>query len=140
MNRQEGQRRIGQIRNQDETAAQELRALIRELQPPPAAPASRRSWQTEAAEALAEQVCVAVAADLPEGVSAASHERLEAAVVQGGPDGLAALSAELDAQIEASRQPRAELALLRARRRCLELKLRCLDHLDAIFRAERAQP
>ncbi|HLX08678.1 MAG TPA: hypothetical protein VKY89_12535 [Thermoanaerobaculia bacterium] len=140
MNRTEGRRLLVAIHGQNDDAARELRALIRAWQAPPAAPGSQPPWQAAAAEALAELVGAAAAAALPEGVGTDSRERLAAAVTLGGPDDLAALSVELEARVEALQQPRAELALLQARRRCLELKLRCLDHLDAIFRAERAQP
>jgi hypothetical protein len=139
MNRQEGLRRLEQIRGQDAAAVRELRALIRDCQAP-VAPPTERAWHSAAAEVLAELLCTAAAAALPEGTSTESRERLEAAVALSGPDGLAALTAELDARVAASRQPRAQLALLQMRLRCLDLKLRCLDHLDAIFRAERAQP
>ena len=140
MNRLEGLRRLQRIHGLDEAAVRDLRALIRDCQMSPPATDGQRSWQSEAAEVLADLVCAAAVAALPAGVSAGSRERLEAVMTLEGPDGLAALSAELGARIEASQAPRAELAVLRTRRRCLELKLRCLDHLDAIFRAERAQP
>jgi len=138
MNRDEARSRFEQIRSAGESAAGTLRALLCELEQE-TAPAAEPSWRIQAAEVLVGLLRQRGVGAMPEGATPESRELLDGALL-GGPGALAKLGSDLAARLEESGKPRAELMLLYARRRCQELRARCLDHLDAIFHAERSQP
>jgi hypothetical protein len=139
MTRGEARRRFEQLRGEGEPARADLRSLLRECEQAITAAAAGRSWKTDAAGAFADLLLAAALADLQPGASADSRRRLEAALLSG-PRALTGLAGELDVRIEDADKFRRDMELLRARRRCQQLRLRCLEHLDAIFHCERAQP
>jgi phytoene dehydrogenase-like protein len=132
-------RRFEQLRGQGDAAAGALRSLLREWQQAAASPVAEPPWRVAAAATFVELLRQEAGAGLPPGTGDESRERLDDALLQG-PAALLTLARELDARIQDSDRFRVEMELLRARRRCQQLRLRCLDHLDAIFHGERAQP
>lgn len=139
MNQKDARRRFDQILNEGEAATGSLRTLIRDCEPIAGASASEPFWQREAAEVFISRLRREAEAGLPEEGSAESRERLDEAILQG-PAALASFQSELEGRIRDAERPLADLEILRARLRCQQLRRRCLDHLDAIFGAQRAQP
>jgi hypothetical protein len=139
MNRRDAQRRFDQILVAGDSAIRDLRSLANECGPLAMATAAGPSWRREAVEAFVVQLQREAAAGLPEAVSAESRERLDTAILQG-PAALAALRSELADRVREAGRPLAELKLLRSRLQCQKLRRRCLEHLDSIFGAQRAQP
>jgi len=139
MNRREARRRLDAILSEGEPAAGALRALLRDCEQAAAAGSAEPGWRVQAAEVFVDLLCPAAMATLPQSSSPESAERLDQALLQG-PAGLEALRSELAGRVRDCERPLAELEILRARHRCQQLRLRCLDHLDALFGAERAQP
>ena len=139
MIRRDAQRDFDRILAAGDSAIRDLRSLVSRCGPAAMAAAASPSWRREAVEAFVIQLQREAAAGLPETGSAESRERLDTAILQG-PAALVALRSELADRVREAGRPLAELKLLRSRLQCQKLRRRCLEHLDAIFGAQRAQP
>jgi hypothetical protein len=137
--RAEGQRRLEEIGGDREESLRSYASLRRELEAAVAQARKDKSWQLEAAEAFAGLLLEAVRTALHPEISAPTRALLSQALTEG-PEALASLETELAERLRQAQGPEELLRILRARRSCLELRMRCLDHLATIFDARRSQP
>jgi hypothetical protein len=138
MKRAEAERLLAEIGGEVEVRLRGHAGLLRRLlgnEPNQDHPA----WKLAAAETLAEGLLERCAGLLHPEVSAPTRALLEEAVTEG-PEALARLAADFDERLRAADAPGDRLQALRARRRCLELRAACLDHLANIFDARRSRP
>lgn len=139
MRKSEALKRLEEIPTERDRALQTCARLAQELEEAVAEARRRATWKLEPAETLAELLHRRLFAALDPGVSAATRERLAEALA-GGPPALARLHTELQERLREAQVPEERLRTLRLLRRCQELRLRCLEHLDALFEARRSQP
>lgn len=139
MRKSEALRRLDEIPSQRDEALLPYARLARELEAAVEEARRQATWKLEPAEVLAEQLHGQLFAALDPGVSATTRERLAEALA-GGPPALARLHAELQECLREAQVPEERLRTLRLLHRCQELRLRCLEHLDALFDARRSQP
>jgi hypothetical protein len=136
--RDHARRRFDEVEGTAEQTLAGYLALLREL--PPAAVADRSSaWKVQATETFVEALIETALGALPASVDEVARERLRDAVL-AGPAAVAEHSRGLAEDVEEAEQPQAELERLARLRVCLELRLRCLEHLESVFGSERAQP
>jgi len=137
--RAEGQRRLEEIGGDREEALHGYVSFLRELEAAVAQARKDKSWQLEAAETFADLLLEASRTALHPEVSAPTRVLLNQALTEG-PEALARLESELAERLRQAQGPEELVRALRTRRRCLELRTRCLDHLAAVFDARRSQP
>jgi len=142
MRRGEGQARLAHLEGsagERDAALHQYAALAAELEAAVEAAGRGQQWKLEAAEAFVSLLLAEAHAALHDDVTAATREGLAEALT-AGPSALDRLAEELVERLRQAREPEEKLRALRVRRRCLELRLRCLDQLAAIFETRRSQP
>lgn len=139
MRRSDGQKRLEEIGNSRDEALRGYAALAPDLEKAGAAALKEKSWQLEAAEAFVDLLLTAARERLDPQVSASMRDLLEQALIEG-PAALQDLQEVLAERLLQAQEPEEALRALHARRRCAELRLRCLDHLAAVFDTPRSQP
>jgi hypothetical protein len=138
--RSEGQARLAlAAAGERDAALRRYAALAAELEAAVAAAGQADSWKLEAAEDLVSLLLEETAAELHADVTAVTRDALAEALTSG-PAALDRLAAGLAERMRQAQEPEEKLRALRARRRCLELRMRCLDHLEAVFETRRSQP
>jgi hypothetical protein len=137
--RGEGQARLASIVGERDAALRQYAAFAAELEAAVVAAGQAESWKLEAAENFVSLLLEEAAAELHSEVTAATREVLADALTSG-PAALDRLAAKLAERMRQAQEPEEKLRALRARRRCLELRMRCLDHLEAVFEIRRSQP
>ena len=138
MRRDLARRRFDEVQGTPEQTLAGYAVLLRDL--PREAISDRSSaWKVGATETFVEMLNGAVREGLPTSVDDVTRERLREAML-AGPEAIAEHSRELARALEQAELPQEELDRLARLRACLELRLRCLEHLETVFDSERAQP
>ncbi len=139
MRRSDGQKRLEEARGSRDEALRAYAVLAPELEDAVAAARREKSWQLEAADTFVGLLLAAARKRLHPEVSATMRDLLDEALIEG-PTALQDLREVLAERLLQAQEPEATLRALRARRRCAELRLRCLEHLAAVFDTPRSQP
>lgn len=133
MNRIEATRALARV----DIGRRELAELVAEVE---ACAAARAQDPEQPRRAAADALLRELFAALEEEGLAPEQTRSLVEALRRGPDALVTLEADLVAQVRAAEAPAAERERRRLLLRCLELRERCLDHLDRIFQARRSSP
>lgn len=139
MRKSEALRRLDEVPGNRDEALRLLARLAREMEESVEKARQQATWKLEPAEVLAERLHHQLFAELDPAVSASTRDRLAEALA-GGPPALARLHVELQERLREAQIPEESLRTLRLLRRCQELRLRCLEHLETLFEARRSQP